>query len=613
MARFENNRLTPLKPSATHTKFATYDIETKNWNEFLMAGFYDGVNYVFCPTIDNLCNYIIRKKYRGWTIYAHYGGGFDHRFILDWVLKNKPDLRVSIIENHGLILGLKVYTHDKKLKWTFIDSFQVIKGGLKALTEIFDVEHKKLTADFKNMTTGEKDQLYLKHDVIGLYEVLEKFYSLDMLAGVSHKMTTSSLALSVFRLNFLKDTVLYKLDEEKEEFVRRGYYGGRTEIFKMLAYNVREYDVNSMYVSAMLNPLPCGSKGIWATGFDFDNPDIVGFIEVTAECPKDLHIPLLPVKIDGKLIFPGGKFKGVYFSAEVKEAIRLGYKIEIHRALMFPAAPYLKDYALHTWNLRHDNPGKNPVNQTAKLLGNGLYGKFAQARERTMIQHMDFSEGCEKGYTCIFPEYDLWRVPTFSDSPAILPYISAAITSYSRLTLHRFMNMYPEKVVYCDTDSVFIEDMELPSGDELGEMKFEYHWQRFCAIQPKFYTCNGFEKFTTETLFLDTQASKRAGSKKVYVKELSRIIPGKVKLRAKGFAVETLPWIFEDFQEALETRNYNKFFQQQEAKFTKLNEAIRVKDLLALVARKKGMKTEYNKRKVNRKNWTTKPIIIKGG
>lgn len=576
--QFENNRLTPLRPAKTQVNFAVYDIESLNWNEFLLGGFYDGENYACFTSIEGLCKHILKRKYSGWYIYAHFGGGFDHRFILDYLYKHRQDLQVTIIENSGNILSLRVVSADGLRRWTFVDSYQVIKGKLGELTTIFDVEHKKLDIDIETIEDNTETRKYLEHDCKGLYEVIEKFYGLEILKGMRHKITTSGLAMGIFRLRYLKKTILYKMDDKKEEFVRRGYYGGRVEVFKMQAKNVREYDVNSMYVSAMLNPLPCGSKGIWARGYNFEE-NTRAFLEVEVYCPN-IHIPLLPYRTpEGKLIFPTGYFSGVYFSEEIKEALSLGYKIKIKRALIFPCESYLAEYAQDTWDIRQANPGKNGLNITAKLLGNGLYGKFAQKRERTMLMQVPFEKGCQEGYIYAFPEFNLWKVPTMSNSPAILPYISAAITSYARLTLHRFLRIHPEKVVYCDTDSVFIEDYELKNGNELGDLKYENHYKTFAAIQPKFYLA--------EELNSD-----------------------KVKIRSKGFILDYIDWTYDDFIKALHTGNYEKFYQETDSKLTKLNEAIRVKNFLALTSRKKGVKTSYDKRLVNRQTWDTKPLYI---
>lgn len=597
-AAFELNRLTELNPSSRKFRFTTFDIEAErgSWINYLMGGFYDGSEYVFCATLKELVETCLQNKYAGCIHYAHYGGGYDHRFILDFILKYRKDLKVNIIENHGLIMALDVYTYNRKKHWKFYDSFQVMKGGLDDLTVSFDVEHKKLsgTVDYENLTDTPEVREYLRHDVLGLYEVIEKFYSLPPLKGVGHKMTTSSLAMAIFRMNYLGDELLYKLTPEKEDFVRQGYYGGRNEIFKMAGVNVKEYDVNSMYPTAMLEPMPVGSKGAWGKAYNFKNPNIVGFIQAKVKTPASLKIPLLPYRYNGKLLFPAGTFEGVFYSKELEYAIDLGYEVEVIRALIFPCSTYLKDYAMDFYKLRQQYPGNNAMNVTAKLLLNGLYGKFAQERDREMLTtDIEFEEGCKNHYTLVFPEYNLWRKPSYTDSPAILPHISAAITAHSRIILHKYLNMYPDKVLYCDTDSVFIEDIDLPTGKALGELKLEQIYKRWIAIQPKFY-------YGAEPEIPNKNGEYRD------------------KLRAKGFTFEQkdkegnyipLPWRYEDFKKALDTGNYSIFEQTGKKRLSKLREAMKNLDLLMLVQRRRSVKNKYMKRTVNR-DYTTSPLNV---
>lgn len=578
MGRFESNKLYPLKQTDHNPKFGTFDIEARNWIDFLMAGVYDGKEYIFCPDLKTMVESILRRKYSGWIFYSHYGGGYDLRFILDYVMKNLRDkYNIGIIEAHGLIMSLDIYSMDNRQHWRFYDSYQVMKGGLDKLTKVFQVEHKKLsgTVDRSDLHDTPETRLYLENDCKGLYEVIEQFYQIPLVKGCGHTMTTSSLAMKVFRSKYMEDTILYKMAADKEEFVRAGYYGGRNEIFKMTGQNVNEYDVNSMYVAAMLNPLPYGSKGLWASGYDLEDPDTGGFIYARVKCPDKLHIPLLPARYKGKLLFPAGEFKGVFYSAELAEARRLGYQIQIDQALIFPVDPILSDYAGDCWQIRQDNPGDNPLNMTAKLLGNGLYGKFAQKRERDeLVFEPDFDKAAGSGWIPVMPEYDLWRRPNYSESAAILPYISAAITSYSRLNLHKYLNVYPEKVCYCDTDSIFLEGEELPIGAGLGELKLENRHKRFIAIQPKFYLCE-----------------KQSGS---------------IKCRAKGFTFDKdldendiIPWCYDDFKEALQTGDYKLFAKKGEYRLSKLREAMRANDFLLLVARSRSVQSPYSKRYVN--------------
>lgn len=79
-----------------------------------------------------------------------------------------------------------------------------------------------------------------------------------------------------------------------------------------------------------------GGLPVWhgnLRGKDLDS--IFGFIEAYVECPKTIKRPFLPYRDKNQtLIFPTGKFVGVYYSEEYKYARDLGYAV-------YPISGYL--------------------------------------------------------------------------------------------------------------------------------------------------------------------------------------------------------------------------------------------------------------------------------
>ena len=65
-------------------------------------------------------------------------------------------------------------------------------------------------------------------------------------------------------------------------------------------------DIQSLYPSVQYyDNLPCG-KPIWVEDVEVNKEYLenhFGYYEVDIECPKNIHIPLLPEKKDMKLIF----------------------------------------------------------------------------------------------------------------------------------------------------------------------------------------------------------------------------------------------------------------------------------------------------------------------
>jgi hypothetical protein len=305
---------------------------------------------------------------------------------------------------------------------------------------------------------------------------------------------------------------MFRNDDKIDEFFRLAYYGGRVEVFKHFGYGLNYYDVNSLYPYVMLNKYPLPIKGNYVKVNSFVK-DELGIYECDVEAP-DIHIPVLPTKYNGKLIFPTGKFSGVWCSPELELAIEKGYKIKVKQGYIFPKTDYIfNDYVKYWYKIKKTSSGAKKA--VAKLMLNSLYGKFGQRR-----QHKDLVPVFDK-----IPEvaviygnmafevkdsYDFYNQYLHSE-------IAAFVSSYARVHLFKLMESVGlENVYYCDTDSI-ITSGTCKVGDELGELKNEALIDKFIAIAPKMYA---------------------------YVSN-----EGKVVIRAKGLRVDQLS--YEAFEKAL--------------------------------------------------------------
>ena len=268
------NRLTPIKGTDT-IKTAIFDIETKDWIYPYALGFYDGEIYkVFKGNkcVVDFIKFIMRHRYRGYSIYAHNGGRFDFNFLLNELRGfNYP---FKIITQGGRIVELKVYQNNDELKnlksWNnikFVDSFMLLPYSLDKLTKDFKVEHKKL--NFMDKPTDKKDYEYLyelykkndkrfddylMNDCYGLYEVLGKFYQIIYNRGGNVGLTLASTSLKTFKKSYLNKSLKMACRSTNDE-MRLAYYGGRTEIFKQFVDGKKYfwYDINSLYPFIMFN------------------------------------------------------------------------------------------------------------------------------------------------------------------------------------------------------------------------------------------------------------------------------------------------------------------------------------------------------------------------
>lgn len=507
MAKQRELFLKPRKKATNRGKnIATVDLEANrdlnadNTDQaFLnveMVGFYDGEFYVKFDTVKAFLQFVLRKKYRRFRIYAHFGGKYDFLFILDELQRSFPDFVChSPLDDNGEKRGYKMVHQGPKAiqitvcrgknNWHFVDSSALFPNmSLDSLSKAFNVETKKLTGTI-NFKAGERvDRLnkkhceYLEADCISIYQVIRAFQNDKNIKKEGLHLTIASQAMGIFR-HSLKFHVRVN-PPRVSEFVRKGYAGGRVEIFKMLGRGLQYYDVNSLFPTMMRNML-------LPVQFERETKRLrdgaLGFLDVEVSSPGK-YIPILPMKFEGRLIFPNGRFRGVFFSEELKYALSQGYRIEkIYRGFEFHrSASFFSEYVDTFYELKKNAPKGGAAELISKLLLNSLYGKFGQRPERETLKTFDGTDREFKVFHSadLFDKTSLILVKKIEEAPYMLPQIAAAITSYARIHMSQLAyEKNPEACYYTDTDSI-LTTLRLPTGPELGQLKLEDKTKYFC-------------------------------------------------------------------------------------------------------------------------------------
>jgi len=498
--------LTPLKTPGKNEAFSVLDIEATKWINFLTIGVYDGDTFIHFEKLDLFIHYIIhRSDHDSIPIrryYAHFGGIYDFLFLLDAFLRH-PDLSVSAITPRGSgILSFTVRTARNRI--VFYDSSALFPFSLKKLTHSFGVTHRKMEIDHSKVTRVTPQLLkYLKYDCIGLYESLKKFFKTPIIQDAGAAATLAGQALKVYRRRYL-DRPIESLSVSCDHFMRRAYAGGRTEIFKPLFEGKRSahlhcYDVNSLYPFVMADyEFPGSCEEVTNEKLDLSK---MGFIEGEVLVPEGTYLPLLWTRENQtfkKFIFPTGRFKGVWSTLELKEAIELGAKLtDFKQAYYFTnIGPIFKKYVEDLYQMRLDS--KDEVQSIiAKLLLNSLYGRFGINREREKLV-------IDQGQQGIIPYLQLKSGIRIAKKPIDLKIfsnvaIAAWVTALARIHMHRIMRKCEKTLYYTDTDSLFTTE-ELPTGSGIGKLKLEYSTRQACFLLPKTYytdhkiVMKGFDK-----------------------------------------------------------------------------------------------------------------------
>lgn len=370
----------------------------------------------------------------------------------------------------------------KKLR--FLDSYNFFPAPLKKMGEIIGL--KKLDFAPDSQEYAERDPEIVLRFMTDFQKKLFNDFELDL------SNTIGSLAMKIFIRHYLKQEFV----PFNDQIALDAFYGGRCEVFYKgeLEGEIHEADINSEYPTVMTYEFP-------DTNFMREVKNLkcrFGVADVTVQAPEDLFVPVLPKKIEGKLIFPVGRFRGVWTFAEIKAAKERGYKVlKFHKGYgtdkgCFPFRKYMEEgyqRRLETTNELDKN--------FEKLRMNNLYGRLIQHNSRSLITYGMLTEDQIKELNArlqsVYGEIHIWEIP-MTEPPETANYLwGAYVTSYGRLLLLPNLEKVaknPECILaYCDTDSIIYKGPE--AGLDLHETKLgglkEKIWQYGNFVMPKGY------------------------------------------------------------------------------------------------------------------------------
>lgn len=199
------------------------------------------------------------------------------------------------------------------------------------------------------------------------------------------------------------------------------------------------------------------------------------------------------------MLFPTGKFIGVYFTEELKYAEKLGYRIYpisgyLYKRMESPFKGFVNE--LHKRRVEAKECGNNALSYIHKCTMNNLYGRFGISPESTTTEVLDSDEAQKKALEVAgllsnthvgeAKEVSVLSYKTvkshdfFDEGTAKPPYnaavqISAAVTAYARVAMFPYISR--DDCYYTDTDSIVVKNKlpkDIVSASEIGKFKKEY-------------------------------------------------------------------------------------------------------------------------------------------
>lgn len=390
-------------------------------------------------------------------IWAHNGGGFDYLHMIEYLMLDKS-YQCRIASKQGKIIFMEV-TH-RGVSVTFCDSYRLMPSSLAVLCEqLLPENERKLHIEIPTYELYENDRpafdRYLERDCRSLIQLLVMFQAAirEQFQYDGLQPTAGSLAMRIFEQAYFTDGFDIPIATEFISVSRAAYTGGRVEVFRYGKFDVRIYDVNSMYPAVMATEL-------------FPVGNIVESTELTDcgiyKCTYDQKTGRYPY-------MPERSGESWLTAPEVRLLRELGRCDIIAGFSAGRCGRIFQRFATDCYALR----GRGGIWKiVGKSLGNNLYGKFGQKSEIENIIFVGDGE-IPIGSIPILEDGSIVAVKEFKQCRHEFPIIAAHVTAYARIKLWRLMELAGEDLIYVDTDSIHTTG-ELPPGDGLGELKLEY-------------------------------------------------------------------------------------------------------------------------------------------
>lgn len=254
---------------------------------------------------------------------------------------------------------------------TAAKKFLNVPGKIDIKEKGIDVGH--LEKHLRSITDMEIVKEYCLYDSELTYKLVHTFKEAADECDLKITNYTSVGAVAWAYMNkFVKVPVCN--NPEIQDFVRRGYFGGRIEFQKRGKFKrVYMADICSAYPHAMRL-----LKKIIDTKFknEIDKEAEYFFVECSFELPEK-YISPVTFRLHGLITYPTGKFNNIVLDNYTYDIVKQYTDIKIHRVLnVYTSNEYLfKDFIEETYKKRFKSESHKMI---FKMILNSLYGKLVE-------------------------------------------------------------------------------------------------------------------------------------------------------------------------------------------------------------------------------------------
>jgi len=301
------------------------------------------------------------------------------------------------------------------------------------------------------------------------------------------KYTAPSQAMAAYRHRYMKQEIYIHDNMEVKMLERKGYFGGRTEVFRKgsISESVFQVDVNSLFPSVMqYGSFPCildrfdVSTMQYTTKHRIDWPNAVAAVRL---CTNE---PIFPMRTKGCILYPVGEFETVLCGEELAYAQKMGYITAVASWAEYRTTQLFTDWVTELYSIRqaYKSSGDMLYDDFTKRLLNSLYGKFGERAPKwvnvdghfgglpwTTWTEFDRESGNPVSYRMI--GYQCQRKQESVETMQSFVAVSAFVTAAARVRMNNLRaTAGKENVYYQGVDGLIVNNDGLGRLDAAGEL-----------------------------------------------------------------------------------------------------------------------------------------------
>lgn len=320
--------------------------------------------------------------------------------------------------------------------------------------------------------------------------------------------TGAGQAWATYRHKFMDRRLLVHDDDVALKAERRAMWAGRCEAYwhgEIQFQVVHEWDLELAYGTiARDTPIPVRLLGPMPEGFDGFSVLHSQSTALLAEVEIVTEVPVVPTELEGRIVWPTGRFASTLWDVEILAAVEAGAQVTIRRGWLYRKAPALSKWAL--WCIDQVRAGQESAGDWRAIVTKhwlrALIGRmamtytewepYATAPHSDAISYPLYDATTGETTTMVQVGRDIWQDVGVREWSQSMPMVTGYVQAVARVRYWTILREAPpQSVLYGDTDSVLVTDRHLAAMADVARahpewgLRLKRSWQGFAVWGPR--------------------------------------------------------------------------------------------------------------------------------